>query len=91
MKRCPCCGQAIPPKLVLGPVKRRIYDELLLRPCTAEILRERVWADVKSRSNLHAHIMQLRQRLRPHGLTIRPDWNGGRHEYPPAYRIRALA
>jgi hypothetical protein len=48
MKTCPCCGQSLPPKIVVnGPVRQRIVDILASRPAgiTADELTGLVYAE----------------------------------------------
>jgi hypothetical protein len=81
-KRCPCCGQVMPPKIAgLGPVKRAIYRELLIQPCSSAFLRKRVRPT--SATNLYMHIKGLKEQLKPLGLTIKAEWRG-------TYRIAEL-
>ena len=61
-ERCPACGQIIPPAIKLGPVKRRIYRELLIQSCSAQWLRNRIGGRARSASNIYVHIMQLKER-----------------------------
>jgi len=82
MKRCPCCGQVIPPAIQLhGPICQRIYNLLRGGPRTAEALRELVWGNrERSYSLIYAELKMVRRQLEAHhGLTITHPWRNGEY------------
>jgi len=72
MKRCSCCGQVIPPDVVLpGPVAQRVYNLLRSAPHTAHQLRELVYGRrAIAHNSIYAEIKFLRRQLAAYGLTV---------------------
>lgn len=80
-QRCACCGQVIPPKLILPRVKQRIYDYVSRHPegCDRWQIMNYVYEDdpnggPNSTNVINVHIVQINKRLKPDGLRI---WAGG--------------
>ena len=82
---CASCGQIVPPRIELPPIKQRIYDALVKRPRTSDELREIAGGyfpdhQPESRSCIYKHISQLNQYLKPRNLIVRQPVRYGRYQ-----------
>ncbi len=86
LKTCLCCGQIIPPAIVLPPIRQRIYDAVRRRPRTADELRSIAWRDdpdcgPATWKTIYAHVYLLNRSLRQHGLAVRRPWRVAHEPY----------
>jgi len=74
---CQCCGQVIPPKVVLASrsIMQRIYDAVQRQPRTTQFLIELLWPQHNAPGNpkeaVHTRVYFLNKRLAKYGIAVR--------------------
>ena len=92
MKRCAHCGQIIPPKIIFGGVKQRVYDFIAAHPegvqrwqIMAAVYADDIDGGPESPNVICVHLNHMRKKLAEHGVQIHTRPGRG-----AVYRLVAL-